>query len=451
MDLFDATASDSEEEECDEVELATLLRRMVSERRRRNLRVRCIGESDRATALLAALEVTLDKTEKPADVVIVADVVDDVARLDSLVARGGLAAVLSAEATLKEPFARVEWRGGPWSVFRRRVAVADAVGCPPWGPAKGAEHDRAESVAVVVDDSALEERAGATLRAKGLVILPGFFADQASIIDETASFALDRFEELRLALIEHHSIDLSNPGDNGQEPQSYREIAMREDFRCDIRLDKKIIGENHHLSESLDEALEDRLAAVRRIARHAASAPTSEDLRSGNFGRWNFDDKGPLAPRPLPMASSLGAVISLPGAADQALHADTPHLFDHVSLPGHYFNLFLGSAAADRDASAGHTAFILETHDLATCAKVLGDQAEPPRQEALAPRLVRPRLGPGDALIFDARILHFGLPNRSTHTRRPMLYWNIHDKWFQDPKNWDDSRSVFTPDNVTTT
>ena len=48
----------------------------------------------------------------------------------------------------------------------------------------------------------------------------------------------------------------------------------------------------------------------------------------------------------------------------------------------------------------------------------------------------------GDALIFDARILHFGLPNRSTK-RRAIVYCNHTEYWFRDPKNWDDRVSVF--------
>ena len=64
-------------------------------------------------------------------------------------------------------------------------------------------------------------------------------------------------------------------------------------------------------------------------------------------------------------------------------------------------------------------------------------------QEALELQaLVRPRLAPGDALLFDARVLHFGLPNRSD-SDRAVLYCNLTEFWFRDPKNWDDEVSVF--------
>ena len=46
--------------------------------------------------------------------------------------------------------------------------------------------------------------------------------------------------------------------------------------------------------------------------------------RSGNYGRWNFSggSEGPDAPTPPPISTGVGAVISLPGAGDQATHAD---------------------------------------------------------------------------------------------------------------------------------
>ena len=71
------------------------------------------------------------------------------------------------------------------------------------------------------------------------------------------------------------------------------------------------------------------------------------------------------------------------------------------------------------------------------CAAVVKDA---PRNVAAG--IVRPRLSSGDALIFDARILHFGLPNRSTK-RRAIVYCNHTEYWFRDPKNWDDRVSVF--------
>ena len=45
--------------------------------------------------------------------------------------------------------------------------------------------------------------------------------------------------------------------------------------------------------------------------------------------------------------------------------------------------------------------------------------------------------------MFDCRILHFGIGNESkTGVERPLLYTAMHFHWFQDPKNWDNERSI---------
>lgn len=68
----------------------------------------------------------------------------------------------------------------------------------------------------------------------------------------------------------------------------------------------------------------------------------------------------------------------------------------------------------------------------------------------LMQRLIRPHLQPGDALLFDCRILHFGLANRSIYesesspgVRRPIIYINYHQSWFHDPKNWNNAEKLF--------
>ena len=65
---------------------------------------------------------------------------------------------------------------------------------------------------------------------------------------------------------------------------------------------------------------------------------------------------------------------------------------------------------------------------------------------AVYPYLVRPCVTLGDVILFDCRVLHFGMANQSESTERVMLYSNTTHVWFQDPKNWDDFRSIFDPD-----
>lgn len=112
-------------------------------------------------------------------------------------------------------------------------------------------------------------------------------------------------------------------------------------------------------------------------------------------------------------------------------------------------------------------------------------------QKMLEELLVRPHLQAGDALLFDCRILHFGLANQHTqHAEhdiqhnpqhdtqnntqnkdkqneendgkqdndkydddycsssdkqgwRPLIYVNYHQKFFYDPKNWNDKEKLF--------
>lgn len=63
-------------------------------------------------------------------------------------------------------------------------------------------------------------------------------------------------------------------------------------------------------------------------------------IARGNWGRWNFEQGGPdVGPPPLSVGS-VSCVMSLPGCSDQTIHADTPHIYVHVTTPGHYINQF---------------------------------------------------------------------------------------------------------------
>ena len=80
----------------------------------------------------------------------------------------------------------------------------------------------------------------------------------------------------------------------------------------------------------------------------------------------------------------------------------------------------------------------------------IGESAIDPQDE-MHMRIMRPSLQLGDVLIFDTRMLHFGLANQtnkmysenSIDVRRPMIYMNMTSAWFNDPKNWDDRKEIF--------
>jgi hypothetical protein len=253
------------------------------------------------------------------------------------------------------------------------------------------------------------------------------------------------------------------------------------------------------------------VGALTQIMNPTAAANSWDDVNveHGNWGKWNFNGPGPGSFTP-PCIGKMASVVSLPGCKDQTIHADTAHIFEHTHLPAHYLNFFMPCApsegrdvitaqalkpapagkmpppppprraeggAAEEDEEVyvdeeatlrevlsnttgttassarecyfqGQTAFVVGSHrmDVAATAMTHADA-----QEYLEARLVRPHLTTGDALIFDCRILHFGLSNWSHLKRTPttdqdwrmMMYVNYHQQWFLDPKNWNDNAKLF--------
>ena len=325
---------------------------------------------------------------------------------------------------------------GPAKARSGKLPAVDSVGCPPRPPADMNEACRCARLVVAtrraagrLPTEAYVDRAARVLRKEGLVILPGLL--DAADADALCRDALDDFERCRQELVKKGKGDLAV----AQQQHNHRELAMREDLRCDLRGTPSLTSEE-------GASRRDRLRqneAIREICRRAATAPASSN-REGNYGLWNFDLGGPGAPKKALDAGQLGAGVALPGCAEQALHAAAPHLYDGIHLPGHYYNCFLYGGEASNEPKAGQTGFVPGSHFCVACATLVKD---PPRNVAAG--IVRPRLASGDALIFDARILHFGLPNRSSK-RRAIVYCNHTEYWFRDPKNWDDRVSVFGSD-----
>ena len=86
------------------------------------------------------------------------------------------------------------------------------------------------------------------------------------------------------------------------------------------------------------------ISIVREVLNPAPADPRDQ---LGNWGLWNFEGNGPEAGPPDFAVGQVGAVMSLPGCADQTIHADTSHLYVHAQLPAHYINLFLPAVAVD--------------------------------------------------------------------------------------------------------
>jgi ectoine hydroxylase-related dioxygenase (phytanoyl-CoA dioxygenase family) len=119
---------------------------------------------------------------------------------------------------------------------------------------------------------------------------------------------------------------------------------------------------------------------------------------------------------------SMTLVTSQPGADPQHLHADHPPLFPDsplgASLPAHACTVLI--PLVDIDEAVGGTEVCKGTHRFAEAAS-----AGP---VACAMRL-------GDCLVFDYRLAHRGMANRSSRVR-PVLSIVYQRAWFRDAVNF---------------
>ena len=306
----------------------------------------------------------------------------------------------------------------------------------------------------------LLNKAVLSIRQHGYCIVSGLLHNERNLCVEYGSAALADVQAASKILQQQHGIDLYEPSLSVQEPGIYRELSMREDCRMDIRhgpaLDA-LRGPTGGTSITYQAADQGDATVFLRgnrnilsIVRRAMNPTASKDRSAGNYGRYNFEGRGPDGSDRDLVCGPVGAIVNLPGSGDQAIHADTPHLFEHVidpsPLPPHYINVFtLGCPATER---VGQTAFIHGSHSMEFVANHIrsestNDDSRDPFLPSVWKNLVRPRMELGDVAIFDCRILHFGLSNRHASMARPMIYSNMTLHWFNDPKNWDEHTSIF--------
>lgn len=331
---------------------------------------------------------------------------------------------------------------------RRSIPVNIGAGCNWASTDIGYELSALDSVTVCLSSS--ERRSGglspssltkavAALRDEGVCIFRGLVA--TSIISAWGRvFEVDF--KVALEKLGSRGMSLVRPAEGVFIPNFY-ELSMREAARCDLRNSPSVA--QHRASVAGDDvAALKRHPVVMSVLNEVMNPDGPEELAMGNWGRWNFNGQGPIAKPPL-AASDVGAIMTVPGCADQTIHADTPHLFvSSTHLPPHYVNMFLPAVSrpCQADINVGQTAFVLGSHKLDVSARVMaqaGGEAE------LGRRLVRPHMATGDVLLFDCRVLHFGLANTSTDEDavRTMLYVNFHQTWFSDPKNWNHEERLF--------
>lgn len=133
-------------------------------------------------------------------------------------------------------------------------------------------------------------------------------------------------------LMEREEVNILNPQQSKNEPQSYRELSMREDLRLDLRhgpqlSELRCANDNSKgdspvvLSASADCADCGFLRGNKNILEiiRRAMNPKSKSLYKGNIGRYNFDGSGPDGSYQDLRVSQVGGIVSFPGAADQAM------------------------------------------------------------------------------------------------------------------------------------
>ncbi|WP_284178525.1 phytanoyl-CoA dioxygenase family protein [Rhabdaerophilum sp. SD176] len=130
---------------------------------------------------------------------------------------------------------------------------------------------------------------------------------------------------------------------------------------------------------------------------------------------------------------SMTLVVSQPGSQTQHLHIDHPHLFGgtgiEVGMPPHAVTVLI--PLVDIDELIGGTEVIKGSHRVP-----YSEGADLPRQ--------RQTLSLGSCLMFDYRLFHGGLPNRSKRNR-PVLSIVYHRSWFADTTNFNKLHPLQVP------
>ena len=131
-----------------------------------------------------------------------------------------------------------------------------------------------------------------------------------------------------------------------------------------------------------------------------------------------------------------GLVVGLPGASDQAYHADAPRVPPEVwaeheakspTQPPHSLVVFL--PLCDLDETNGPTSFLPGSHQHWTSDALEAEADAPGSSTAGAPAILD--VDAGDAIIFDSRTQHAGGANRSQRAR-PILYLVFARPWFDE-------------------
>ena len=148
-----------------------------------------------------------------------------------------------------------------------------------------------------------------------------------------------------------------------------------------------------------------------------------------------------------------GVVYSDPGSPAQCWHIDSPHVSAN-HLPAHALNVMV--ALHDTPLAMGPTELARGSHRLTNHLQnpalvrdelVYQHEATVPEQlvantEQAVPEGFSSALAAGSCLIFDDRILHRGLGNKST-SRRSIAYFSYRQSGYRENTHFEAQRSIY--------
>ena len=259
----------------------------------------------------------------------------------------------------------------------------------------------------------------------GIMIQPRLLP--STQVSELVPLAMDAIQTMEHALMTlHPTIRM------GYDSFAFTEIASRTQERFDLRIDpKSTLGQRlHHM------VLESNLVAKRYI----------QDMFPSWCASWDDDDAHNE------LSLDFGLIYSKPGATHQGWHADGHHLPGRMDAgweekeslvrlpPLHALCLFV--PLTDLDSTVGYTQFWPGSH---RHRALVGFGPVAPLVHATYDGMV----DAGDAIWYDYRLLHRGMPNVSKKhdkekgTVRCIVQVIVKQKAYADPVNFG-TQSVFS-------
>jgi hypothetical protein len=256
-------------------------------------------------------------------------------------------------------------------------------------------------------------RAAGVLAAFGVVKLGGAWAAEPVLVEPAVAALHDHLARV--------TRQLAAKGLSPDDAFGYRQIVHRSLGRYDLSLEGVVsFSGRQNGGGGAPPAVRDQSAGV-QVMRALLASPRWKPLLAHVLG-------------PDYKTTVTAALLAKPGCAEQAPHCDGGHLFHATHgfggpggahVPAHALQLFL--PLCDTPVARGPTEFWPGSH--------LGCNAA---WAHLMPHRVALEATSGDAILFDFRVRHRGLANRSDQWR-PILYQTCSRAWFTDDFNFPDA------------